>query len=144
MIFFGLILSLMISIALLVLVSLVKPKEKISDLRVYFVFIVLLIIWAGVAFFLIPTPDHENQPINPRFEILKDFYDGKPVKRSEAFWEWERVTPGYIVTPEIMAKKYGLDVKKVLDTLNNLDEQYLIYSPSGPSIIASTEVEAKK
>ena len=62
MIFFGLILSLMISIALLVLVSLVKPKEKISDLRVYFVFIVLLIIWAGVAFFLIPTPDHENQP----------------------------------------------------------------------------------
>jgi len=82
---------------------------------------------------------------NKRIEILKDFYDGKPVKRSEAFWEIDFGYPGWAISIEIMAKKYALDAGKVKDEIiNNQDQQYLIYSPSGPPKIEPTEFETEK
>ncbi|MEK7072696.1 MAG: hypothetical protein AAB969_03945 [Patescibacteria group bacterium] len=71
-----------------------------------------------------------QQETDNRIEILKDFYDGKPIRRSEAFWEHERGATGWTIIPETMAKKYGLNLDEVLNRLEDLGNQSLVWSPA--------------
>lgn len=65
-----------------------------------------------------------------KIEVLKDFYDGKPVRRSEAFWEHERGATGWTSVPEAMANKYDLKLDEVLNRLEDLGNQSLVWSPA--------------